>query len=160
MYVLTEKSNTQTKLFDYTELVNPKDRVDTIDIDNDGDRDYIFVLGGVLYIKNTHLNSPQKIIDTKITITNITSKIPEVANNFVEIISTPSEINASFKNTVAQEKEWRLEFFDKYLEWNRASVSNNFSTPKTTVDLFLKSDFVNSNDPFYKTSPITRTLIG
>lgn len=160
MYVLTEKSNTQTKLFDYTELVNPKDRVDVIDIDNDGDRDYIFVLGGVLYIKNTHLNSPQKIIDTKITVKNIPSEIPEVANNFVEIVSTPSEINASFKNTVSQEKEWRLEFFDKYLEWNKASVSNNFSTPKITVDLFLKSDFIDSNNSLYKTTPIARTLIG
>ncbi len=66
MYVLTERSHTQTKLFSYTELIRSEDRVDVLDIDNDGDKDYVFLLGDKLYVKNTHLFEPVKIIDKNI----------------------------------------------------------------------------------------------
>lgn len=143
MYVLTEIHNTQTKLFDYTELINKEDRVDTLDIDNDGDKDYIFVLGGILYVKNTYLKNPEKIIDNKIIVQDIGTEIPEVPNNFDQVLSTPSELNISFRNTVETEKEWRMEFYDKYLEWDKATINPDTysSSPRTTADLLLKPEF-------------------
>lgn len=143
MYILTETQNIQTKLFDYTELIADNDRVDVVDIDNDGDKDYIFVLGGTLYVKNTYLTNPTKIIDGKITLKNIENEKPEVANNFDQTLSTPSELNMSFVNTVPNEKEWRLEFFDKYLEWDKIAIDNDLynSLARTTVDLVLNPDF-------------------
>lgn len=143
MYVLTEVTHTQTKLFSYTELVRPEDRVDVLDIDNDGDKDYVFVLGGKLYVKNTHLAEPTKIFDKKITTSENFSKNPEVANNFMQVLSTPSELNVSFQNTVPNETQWRMEFYDKYLEWDRMDIQpSEYNTiARTTVDLLLNDDF-------------------
>ena len=47
IYVLTS-GGTQTRLFDYIDPVRKDTRIDTLDIDRDGDVDYIYVLDGVL----------------------------------------------------------------------------------------------------------------
>lgn len=114
-----------------------------LDIDNDGDKDYVFVLGGKLYVKNTHLTEPTKIFDKKITTSENFSKNPEVANNFMQVLSTPSELNVSFQNTVPNETQWRMEFYDKYLEWDRMDIQpSEYNTiARTTVDLLLNDDF-------------------
>lgn len=54
IYILTEPSETQVKLFDYTELVDASTEVVVIDVDQDGDKDYLYVLGGILYVKKNH----------------------------------------------------------------------------------------------------------
>lgn len=160
MYVLTEIQNIQTKLFDYTEPVTKKDRVDVIDIDKDGDKDYIFILGDKLYVKNTHLQSPEKIIDLKTKTENISGKIPEVPNNFHQTLSTPSELNASFRNVVSGEKEWRMEFYDSYLEWDKAAMDKDIyiKNPRGVVDFFLKNNFENFDENGASSYPIQRYL--
>ena len=160
IYVLTENSKTQTKLFDYVELLGKNDRVDTKDIDNDADRDYIFVLGGNLYVKNTHLKEPNKIIDTTTRTENISQKLPEVPNNFVQVLSTPSELNVSFRNTLPDEREWRLEFLEKYTEWDRAAIDKNLekSLPKTVVDLFVQNNFSDFDNNGMRSMPINRYI--
>lgn len=160
MYVLTETQHIQTKLFDYTELIDKKDRVDVVDVDNDGDKDYVYLLGGNLYVKNTYLQNPVKIQDNTIKSVNIGTELPEVANNFMQMLSTPSELNISFENTVPGEKEWRLDFFDKYLEWDRIDINNRLATelPRTTLDLVLRTDFGEFQDGVCSL-PVSRYLI-
>lgn len=58
IYILTEPSETQVKLFDYTELVDASTEVVVIDVDQDGDKDYLYVLGGILYVKKNHRQTP------------------------------------------------------------------------------------------------------
>lgn len=145
MYVLTESKDTpiQTKLFDYVEPIQKNDRVDAVDMDNDGDKEYIFVLGGTLYIKKTYLQNPPKIIDNAIKVQELPKKLPEVVNNFGQVFSTPSELNISFENTIPNETEWRMEFYDKYLEWDYATLDNDVynNSPRAIVDMMLSTDF-------------------
>lgn len=46
-------SGVQTRLYDADITMAPEFEVTTTDIDKDGDKDYIFVLDGALYIKYT-----------------------------------------------------------------------------------------------------------
>lgn len=160
MYVLTEISKTQTKLFDYTELIRKNDRVDTLDIDHDGDQDYVFLLGDRLYVKNTHLKEPNIIEDTKSVTMNIDSKFPETANNFDQSLSTPSELNVTFQNTIPNDKEWRMEFYDNYLQWDKNAIDSGLysATPRVTVDLFLQKDFSDFDAHGVSSKPIERYI--
>lgn len=159
MYVLTEKTKTQTKLFDYVELIGKKDRVDVVDLDRDGDRDFIFLLGGILYIKPTHLHEPRKIIVRNIEKRQIESVLPEVANEFVQVQSTPGELNISFRNTVPGETQWRMEFFEKYLEWDKVDIIGKSSVPKTVVDLFLHQEFGEFSQKGIRKKPVERAIL-
>lgn len=135
---MTEPSKTQTKLFDYTALVDKSTNVSVLDIDNDGDKDYVFVLGGILYVKKNHTNAPEKIRDTRwivqTTVPNVPN-IPSVPNYFVSTITTPGELSFRFRNALSGENAWKLEFFDKYLEWDLIAMGNAPSTQKTMIDL-------------------------
>lgn len=70
IYIRTT-SGVQTRLFDYIAPVTASTRVDTIDIDRDGDLDYIYILDGVLYVKYNWTKIPTKIIDTTTKISSI-----------------------------------------------------------------------------------------
>lgn len=162
MYVFTEKTGVQTKLFDYVAPIRPGDRVDVLDIDHDADRDYVFLLGGVLYVKKTHLDEVKipKIMDTHAHVTEIRKEIPEVPNNFLQTLSTPSELNVIFHNTVKDETEWRMEFFDSYLEWDRVAIGSHRQSenPKTTVDLFRAPEATTRRDEALSSVPVARSL--
>ena len=70
IYVMTP-SGTQTRLFDYIAPVIDTTRVDSLDIDGDGDTDYIYILDGNLYVKYGWSNTPNKIIDTAVSISTL-----------------------------------------------------------------------------------------
>lgn len=44
IYILSPISKTQTRLFDYTSLLQGDEEADVTDIDGDGDNDYLFLL--------------------------------------------------------------------------------------------------------------------
>ncbi len=44
IYVFTETTNTQTRLFDYTSILDDNERVQTFDADKDGDKDFLYEL--------------------------------------------------------------------------------------------------------------------
>ena len=44
IYILTPDTKTQTRLFDYTTLLQGDEKADVVDIDGDGDKDYIYIL--------------------------------------------------------------------------------------------------------------------
>lgn len=45
IFILSPITKTQTRLFDYTDGVSAEDEVNIVDIDKDGDNDYIYMLG-------------------------------------------------------------------------------------------------------------------
>lgn len=113
----------QTRLFDYVDLVGDETKVDVIDIDNDGDKDYLFLLGESLYVKYTSLVPEKKSIDTTITTTSLdTALLPRAPDFFHEIIASPGQMEVSFSPSIPEETSFRLEFFDRYLEWDRVTL--------------------------------------
>jgi hypothetical protein len=126
--------------------VIPDTRVDTVDIDQDGDLDYIYLLDGTLYIKYNWTNTPNKIIDTVTKISSISQDdlVPYVPDYFYEDVSTPRNLNYSFVSSSPTEREWRVEFYDQYTQWDRVDIGSHDPriSPKTTIDMFLDSESV------------------
>lgn len=58
----------QTRLFDYIEPLIGTETVDVVDIDKDGDKDYIYMMDGALYVKMSHLKEPSRQSDTTLLI--------------------------------------------------------------------------------------------
>ena len=164
IYILTEPTKKQVRLFDYTDLVTPKTRVDVVDIDQDGDRDYIFILGNTLYIKKTSTQSPTKIVDTGRSVEELgtDAPYPSAVNHFNQVLSSPSELNITFRNTIPDQREWRLEFYDRYMEWDREAIGTSTPTtaPKTVIDLFAEETTppVVSGTDVVHTTAVARSL--
>lgn len=120
------------------------------------------MLGGSLYVKYNHEKNPAQPIDLSIITVNIDpSQLPESPNFFTENISSPGEIYISFKKTHPQDTSFRLEFFNRYLEWDRVKLAgSDFSdTPRTIIDMTVMNNedmTVVSSD--YTESPVTRSL--
>jgi hypothetical protein len=141
IYIRTP-SGIQTQLFDYISPLQDDTRVDTLDIDLDWDMDYIFILDGVLYVKYSWKNSPNKIYDTTVKISEITQNefSPYIPDYFHENLSAPKNLNFSFVSSSKDETEWRAEFYDRYIEWDHVDIWDHDPkiSPKTTIDMFLR----------------------
>jgi hypothetical protein len=161
IYIRTT-SGVQTRLFDYMDPITPRTRVDTLDIDQDGDLDSIYILDGVLYIKYGWTHTPNKIQDTTVKISDIatTDPIPYIPDYFHEEISTPKNLNFSFTPSLADETEWRMEFYDRYTEWDRVDIGTHMDTtaPKALLDMFLTESPVTSANPGILTTRVRRSL--
>lgn len=96
----------------------------TIDIDRDGDLDYIYLLDGILYVKYSWSKIPNKIIDTTTKISGVSQRdiAPYVPDYFYEDISTPRNLNYSFVSSSQTETEWRVDFYDQYTEWDKIDI--------------------------------------
>jgi hypothetical protein len=140
IYIRTP-SGVQTRLFDYIAPVTEQTRVDTVDIDRDGDLDYIYILDGALYVKYNWTKGPNKIVDTTTKISSITPAdlAPYVPDYFYEDVSTPHNLNYSFVSSSHTETEWRADFYDQYIEWDQIDIGSHDPrvSPKTTIDMFL-----------------------
>jgi FG-GAP-like repeat len=140
IYIKTP-SGVQTRLFDYIDPVTAETRVDTIDIDGDGDLDYIYLLDGILYVKYNWSRVPNKIIDTTTKISSIAKNdpAPYVPDYFYEDISTPHNLNYSFVSSSQTETEWRVDFYDQYVEWDNIDIGSHDprASSKTSIDMFL-----------------------
>jgi hypothetical protein len=139
IYILLPESRSQTKLFDYSELLRWDETVDIIDIDKDEDKDYIYMIEWSLYIKYSHsreFDRPRD--DTSPQTEDIDmSLLPESPNFFSEQISTPWQISIDFSAADPADTTFRLEFYDRYLEWDKTRLRGEDSpdTPRVVVDL-------------------------
>ncbi len=137
---MTPKTRKQTRLFDYIDPVNKNTKVSVLDIDKDGDNDFLFVLDNKIYLKYNYTKSPSKIEDKKFSVSNldVSSPKPFVPNNFAQGASSPKELNVQFRPANPDtETQWRMEFYDRYLDWYREDEKETVST-KMTIDLFTE----------------------
>jgi hypothetical protein len=161
IYIRTP-SGIQTQLFDYISPLTDDTRVDAIDIDKDGDTDYIYILDGVLYVKYSWQKLPNKIYDTSSKISEITKDdfAPYVPDYFRENLSTPKNLNFSFVPASVDETEWRAEFYDRYIEWDHVDIwdHNPVTSPKTTIDMFVKKPSIPIVDTQISSTRTARSL--
>ena len=161
IYIRTP-SGIQTRLFDYIAPLTSSTRVDTVDIDRDGDKDYIYIIDGVLYAKYSHINEPNRIVDTTTKISDISSRDPSpyIPDYFYEDVSTPRNLNFSFVSASETEREWRAEFYDRYTEWDAVDIGKNDprTAPKTTIDMFLTPTSLPTKEPMISRIPVARSL--
>lgn len=111
-----------------------------LDIDKDGDNDFLFVLDNKIYLKYNHTNTPSKIEDKQFSVSNLDTSSPKpfVPNNFVQGALSPKELNVQFRPANPDtETQWRMEFYDRYLDWYREDEKETVST-KMTIDLFTE----------------------
>lgn len=142
IYILTP-SGAQTRLFDYTEPLTGNEIAEAVDIDKDGDMDYLFIMDGVLFVKYNHTKAPVKVQDDSIKIATLTAtdEYPIAPNFFHESLNTPGSLSVTFAPANKTEKSWRMEFFDHYLEWDAvdAGYHSESTAPKRVVDIFTAS---------------------
>ena len=62
--------------------MRPDDSATRLDIDKDGDMDYLFLLDGILYLKKSNLRNTTKIIDTTLSVKDISPQIVPTAPDF------------------------------------------------------------------------------
>jgi hypothetical protein len=160
IFILTPISKTQTRLFDYVDGVSSEDEVSVLDIDKDGDTDYIFMISGGLYVKYSHLQTPARPVDTSaptILAPDLTL-IPRSPDFFHETLASPGQMELTFSPANQADTSFRLEFFDKYLEWDRVMVSWNddAATPRIIIDMTVSAIPTATND--YSVSPVGRSL--
>jgi hypothetical protein len=159
IFILTPVSGSQTRLFDYTDLLSPNDHAEVVDIDKDGDEDYIFLLGWSLYVKYAHRVDPSRAKDTDVTISALDlSLMPRAPNFFHELVSSPGQIELSFAPAHPADGDFRLEFFDRYLEWDKRALSWNDdpNSPRTVVDMTVSEEPTATSD--FSSSPVRRSL--
>lgn len=150
-------------MFDYIAPVLPSTRVDSLDIDRDGDTDYIYILDGNLYIKYGHSKTANKIVDATMKISNIstTDLDPYVPDYFHPSISTPRNLSFSFVPASQTETEWRVEFYDRYMEWDHVDMGDHIplTAPKTTIDMFISTPTTLTSIATLRSTPAKRALV-
>ncbi len=163
IYILTPSWN-QTRLFDYNEDVDSELPIEAIDIDKDSDKDYLFVQDGALYIKYSGPTHRSDHKDTTLQISSLTvdAPYPNAPNFFHEIKSTPKTLSLTFTPASSDEKEWRMSFYDRYLEWDMLKIwSHDDVDTQTHVIDFYREDggLGTTGSALFTSQPILRSLL-
>ena len=102
--------------------------------------DYLYLLDGTLFLKRTTTKEPTHIVDLTTTVKDITpeSPIPSAADFFHEDVSLPNTLTLSYHPAVDTESVWRVEFYDRYLEWDMLDQGQHDedTTPRHIVELY------------------------
>jgi hypothetical protein len=132
-----------------------------IDIDQDGDKDYLYLMDGALYLKENHTSTPSRQNDTTLIIRDIdVDAVPEAPNYFTEMVASPGEIELSFSPADVSDTAFRLEFFDRYTEWDltRIGAHDEEDTPRTTIDLYTPDASRDAMQGGISVHPLSRAL--
>jgi hypothetical protein len=67
-------------------------------------------------------------------------------------------MEVSFAPAEKSDTSFRLEFFDKYMEWDRVKLSgsDDVSTPRTVIDMTV--EMIPQKDISYSSSDVSRSL--
>ncbi len=87
--------------------------------------------------------------------------LPEVPNYFSENIASPSQMYISFTKAHPLDTSFRLEFFHRYLEWDRVELAGSdfADTPRAVIDMTVTDDPTTKTiTPDYTQSLVTRSL--
>ncbi len=79
---------------------------------------------------------------------------------FHENLSTPKNLNFSFVPAYSDETSWRLEFYDRYTEWDHVDIGDHDPriSPKMTIDMFIKNPSVPIKDTSIISTSVSRSL--
>lgn len=135
--------------------------VDVVDIDQDGDKDYLYMMDSVLYVKYNHTKEPSVQKDTTLNIDDLDPNlIPEAPNFFHEVVSSPREINLDFSPARVNDRGYRLEFFDHYTEWDltHIGIHDEKAIPRSFVDILLDDPLADQTVGGIRTHRLDRVL--
>lgn len=108
------------------------------------------------------MKTPDKTIDTDISFPDFDpTDMPQAPDFFHEVVASPGRIQASFAPADASHREFRLELFDRYLEWDRYHVNGRTpseDTPRTTVDMFVEDASQIQKSETVSATPVARVL--
>ena len=111
-------------------------------------------------MKYSHLQTPARPVDPTPPITSSpdSTLIPRSPDFFHESIASPGQMELSFAPANPSDTSFRLEFFDKYLEWDSVLLSGNDdrATPRTIVDMTVVPQTITT--PSFSVSPVNRSL--
>lgn len=151
IYVLEEE--TPYRLFDYTEEMNGNEEQRYTDYDNDGDVDILYMVNGVIFLKENLETQSEKLYNPGVEFTNFRDSDEkfEAVNGFREIVEN-GFVNITFNaHTNRKVNAYRLEFYDRIDAFDNAEQSNPDDYQKVTIDAFARLDELtleNDND-FY-----------
>lgn len=132
-----------------------------LDIDKDGDKDYLYLMDGVLYLKASHAHEPSQQKDTTITISDLDpTLVPEAPNFFQEFSASPGQIELNFSAAKNQDKQFRLEFFDRYTEWDLLHINahDEKNIPRSIVDIITEDVSHDTSADGITVHPLERSL--
>jgi hypothetical protein len=89
-----------------------------------------------------------------------TDPTPYIPDYFHEEISTPKNLNFSFTPSLTDETEWRMEFYDRYTEWDRVDIGTHrdATAPKGILDMSLIESPTPSPNTGILTTRVRRSL--
>ncbi len=128
-------------LFDYFDELNGEEEIIRVDYDNDGDRDYLYMNGNGIFLKENHEFTPHKNRDTAVQeISSISLEdelLSPAPNYFHEAITTPNSINVTFAPIRKELDDYfRLEYYNRIYEFDlNTSIPQNSSSWRHVVDL-------------------------
>jgi hypothetical protein len=161
VFVLTP-SGVQTRLFDSTDLLSSDERINVADIDRDGDKDYLFRLEWALYIKYSGMTHRSDKKDATIITEQISESdiLPTSPNFFHEIASSPKSLNITFTPSNLDQKEWRLSFYDSYIERDMIPLGlhDSKSVPERVIDFYTEEQNDTISENIYEVSPLLRSI--
>ena len=160
IYILTP-SGIQTRLFDYIDPLVGTETTDVVDIDQDGDQDYITLMDGALYVKYSHALSPSKIIDTSLQMVEGNEYlVPSAPNFFIESVAAPGKLHLSFAPARSSDTSFRLEFFDRYIEWDHVAIGLHDENihPRSIIDFATLSPSTTTDS--MSVTPVDQVLGG
>lgn len=118
-------------------------------------------MDGALYLKENHTYTPSRQNDTTLIIRDIDEDaVPEAPNYFTETVASPGEIELSFSPADMRDTAFRLEFFDRYTEWDltRIGAHDEESVPRTTIDLSVSDASRDTMQGGISVHPLSRAL--
>lgn len=138
VYILTPNGE-QTRLFDADLFLSEEDPILMEDVDKDGDKDYLYILDGALMVKYVGPSQRSKHKDFSMNIASLTinAKFPTTPDYFHESVSSPKKIGFTFSSAQENLNLFRLEFFERYLEWDmrKLSLSDDIKSPRYLSDI-------------------------
>jgi hypothetical protein len=108
IYVLDDTKK-QTRLFDWVGELSGDEEVILSDVDRDGDEDFIYRVGEVIYVKEHHTNtlSESHAPDSSLSTDPLTD-LPNAVNGLHETLTSPNSINITWTPASPQDHVFRI----------------------------------------------------
>ena len=103
-------------------------------------------------------------VDTTVFISSLNREdpLPTAPNFFHEVVNSPGNLSISFTPASPEEHEWRMTFYDRYLEWDASILESRVpsTTPEHVIDFFTERTLDTTGETYRNptSTPIMRSL--